>query len=105
MFDEPSDWNYKLYAVNDTLQDAKGEYEVINIDTDEVLLRGTFSSEANKSTEINKLKVMYSDKKFLAIKWTNDGKTYYNHYLCGMPPFDFKTYCRWIKKFESYQKQ
>ena len=105
MFDELSDWNYKLYAVNDTLQDAKGEYEVINIDTDEVLLRGTFSSEANKSTEINKLKVMYSDKKFLAIKWTNDGKTYYNHYLCGMPPFDFKTYCRWIKKFESYQKQ
>lgn len=65
---------------------------------------GEFTIDANSNKEIDKIRMYYSDKKFLVIEWNIDGKTYYNHYLCGMPGFGFEQYKTWLEKFNNLVK-
>lgn len=92
-------WNYPLYAENDTLETKSGTYEVSDIDTGEVLARGEFCIKPNSAEKIDSLRIYYSEKRFLVIKWNLNGKTFFNHYLCGYPPFDFEQYKSWLRKF------
>lgn len=100
MFDEMRDWHFTLVAANDTINEVSGDYEVSDIDSGKILAKGEFNAKANTSTAVTRLMAFYSDQKMLLIKWTVNGKTYYNHYLAGMPPFDLETYKRWYKKLE-----
>lgn len=100
MIDEMHDWNYTLVASNDTLTDKKGEYKVYDIDDMKVLAEGNFEVKSNSNKVLSRIPLLYSDKKFLVIEWTADGKKYKNHYLCGMPGFDFETYKNWLKKYK-----
>jgi len=105
MFDEMRDWCFPLMAVNDTMKDVSGSYRVYDIDTNETLSEGTFELEKNsKATVMDKVRMFYSDKKFLVIEWEIDGKVYYNHYLTGYVPFDFDLYKKWIEKFNQIIK-
>lgn len=99
MFDELKDWNYTLYITNDTLKRYEGKYEVSDIETGEILLNGNFISNPNANTKLSQLRIMYSEQRFLVIKWIIGKNIYYNHYLCGMPAFNFNQYCAWFDKF------
>jgi hypothetical protein len=46
------------------------------------------------------LNLFYSDKKFLIIEWTINGKASYNHYLCGEFPFSLEQYKQWLTAYE-----
>ena len=100
MLDELNSNSCDIIAVNDTLKEVKGSYKIYNIDTDYVYSEGGFSISKNGVSHLGGVPMRYSDKEFLVIEWTIDGKTFYNHYLCGMPGFDFTTYKRWIAKFK-----
>ena len=104
MLDEMHDWNYEVFACNDTLERAAGSYEVFDIDTKEVLSAGEFSLKENETKPVGKVRLFYSDKKFLVIKFTVNGKTYYNHYLAGPVPFDFDAYKNWLLQFDEILK-
>lgn len=99
MIDEMADWHYTLVVSNDTLMRKNGTYKVYDIDTGKVLADGDFTIGANSNKVLDKIRMYYSDKKFLVIEWEIDGKTYYNHYLCGMPGFDFGMYKAWLEKY------
>ena len=89
-----------IIAVNDTLKEVKGNYRIYNIDTDHIYSEGEFSISKKGVSHLGGVPMRYSDKEFLVIEWTIGGKTFYNHYLCGMPGIDFTTYKRWIAKFK-----
>ena len=99
MIGELRDWNYPLYAENDTLKKTDGKYSVFDIESNEVLAEGEFSVSPNSSEKIDSIRMYYSEHRFLVIKWSVEGKDYYNHYLCGMPPFSFGRYKKWLSDY------
>ncbi len=99
MIDEMSDWNYKLIASNDTLEEKHGTYKVYDVVTKDILKHGNFTVGTNQNLNLGGIRMMYSDKKFLVIEWEMDGIIYYNHYLCGYPAFDFETYKAWLAEY------
>ncbi len=99
MMGELKDWNYPLYAENDTLGTVCGEYRVFDIDTGKTLAEGDFSVSPNSGEKIDGIPLYYSDIKFLVIVWKIGGKNYYNHYLCGRPAFDFDKYKQWLEMY------
>lgn len=101
IIDEMEDWNYTLVASNDTLDEKTGIYKVYDIDNMNILADGEFKVGANSNKKLAKIPLLYSDKKFLVIEWIIGGKTYYNHYLCGMPGFELKRYKEWLEKYNS----
>lgn len=100
MIDELANWNYTLVASNDTLETKSGTYKVYDIDDGNVLANGSFSVNPNANKAVAKIPLFYSEHKFLVIEWEIDGKKYYNHYLCGMPGFNFDDYKRWLNKYK-----
>ncbi len=99
MMDEMEGWCYTLVASNDTLQEKKGSYRVYDIESKESLCEGDFIVKENENLTLAKLRMMYSDQKFLVIEWNIDGKKYFNHYLCGYPSFDLEQYKRWLGEY------
>ena len=104
LVDEMKDWHYTLIASNDSLVRREGHYRVEDIDTGERLSEGDFSVEPNTNFTLARLRMMYSDKRMLLITWEENGRKGFNHYLCGMPGFDFATYCRWLEKLQAHEK-
>lgn len=103
MMDEMKDWNYTLVASNDTLSEKRGAYKVYDIENKDVLTEGEFKVSANSNKELAEIPLLYSDKKFLVMEWTIDGKTYHNHYLCGMPGFDLEKYKEWLTEYDGIE--
>lgn len=99
MIDEMKDWNYTLIATNDTLEPKTGKYKVFDIDDGKVLAEGEYNVDKNSNKKLGEIPLYYSDKKFLVIEWEENGAKKYNHYLCGMPGFDFETYKNWLEKY------
>ena len=100
--DEICNWSSKVFACNDTLTEKTGRVRVFDAETEETLLKKDFTAKANTSTLIGELPLYYSDKKFLIIEWTIDGKTAYNHYLCGEFPISLPQYKKWLALYEAY---
>ena len=98
--DELAKWNQRIYACNDTLEVKRGHLRIFDIDTNETLADIDFTARANTSTEIAALPIFYSEKRFLVFEWTVDGKTDYNHYLCGYPAFSLAKYRDWLRKYQ-----
>lgn len=105
MMNEMNNWGYDIVASNDTLENISGEYKIYDIDTKEVLSNGEFNICPNSNLKLGKIDMMYPEKHFLIIEWITDGKKYYNHYLCGMPAFDFNKYKGWIENFNNIMKK
>ena len=100
MVREMSAWNYTLVAANDTLHPVDGTYRVTDIATGECFGEGAFHVDANTCTDLQKIRMMYSDQRMLLIEWTIDGQKSYNHYLCGFPAFSLETYTEWLHKLQ-----
>ncbi|MBQ9761304.1 MAG: hypothetical protein IJW16_08155 [Clostridia bacterium] len=99
--DEIAKWKLRFYACNDTQNEQRGRMRIFDVDTNETLAERDFVASANTSTEVAALDIFYSEKRFLVIEWTIDGKTAYNHYLCGYPAFDLAKYREWLAKYRS----
>lgn len=98
MIDEMKEWAYPLVASNDTLKTVEGTYQVMDIDSEEILAQGTHSVAPNENQCLCRIPMLYSDQRFLLIRWDNGEGPRYNHYLCGMPGFDFRQYKGWLDK-------
>ena len=96
--DEIDNWNVKIFACNDTLQEKSGHFTVTDAETKEVLLEKDFTAETNASTCIGEMPLFYSEHKVLLIHWVIDHEAGFNHYLCGYPPIDLTWYKKIIKE-------
>ena len=96
--DEISNWNIRIYACNDTLEEKSGIYRVSDADTGEVLSSGFFHAGKNGTYKAAEFPVFYSEQKMLLIEWEINGEKGFNHYLCGYPAFSLQKYKEWVEK-------
>lgn len=96
---EIASWNLPIYACNNALTEKRGNFKVIDTDTDKVIYEGSFTAQKNATTLIARLPVFYSEQKILIFRWEIDGKEGFNHYLCGFPPFSLEKYKTVMKKY------
>ena len=97
--DEISNWHLPIYACNDTLTATSGSLRVKNGSTDEVVYECDFCAEANTSTLIARLPVMYSDKEILIFEWEICGEKGFNHYVLGTPPLSLDGYREIMERY------
>ncbi|MCQ2385463.1 MAG: hypothetical protein MJ078_02135, partial [Clostridia bacterium] len=90
--DEIKDFNLRLVACNDSLLPRTGKVKVSDASDGKTVYENTFTAPANTSTVIAPIYTMYSEHKILLIRWETEEGVGHNHYLCGMPPFDFRIY-------------
>ena len=96
MVDEPQDWHVRLVAGNDSNRDFAGEYRLWDADTNETLLEGAFTSDANANCALGRVPISRSDRRLFLMEWHCDGAAGGNHYLLGTPPFDLSRYRAWL---------
>ena len=97
--DEIENWHLKFCACNDTLTEKHGFYRILDGETDEILMEGSFLAPVNATTVIARLPVFYSDKRIFIIQWDMDGVRGFNHYACGFPPLSLERYKRIMEKY------
>ena len=95
---ELNNWHLPIYACNDTLTEKCGHLVIKDAHTDEVIHECDFVAKANASTLVASLPIYYSDKRALIFEWVEDGKSGFNHYVCGYPPFSLDEYKQLIKR-------
>lgn len=98
---EMENWHLPVVASNDTLKEVQGSYTVKNLETEEVLLSGSFRVAPNSNAHLGRVPVMYSDKGMLLMEWQIGEEKFFNHYLYGMPGFDLKKYKEWFDKLQA----
>lgn len=98
---EQQNWSNPLIAANDTLDIKHGTYKVFDVESEEVIAEGEFEVQPNETLVLDEIKMNTAKQNFYVIEWVVDGEKSYNHYLCGMPGFDLKKYCRWLNRFNS----
>lgn len=99
MCKEPVLFHSNIMAVNDSPDVKKGSYEVIEGETDEVLLSGEFSVEPEKHLELGRLRSPRGTNRLWLIRWTfEDGSAGVNHYISGNLVMDYQWYDKLLVK-------
>ena len=88
---------HQLVAVNDSSVALTGDYVVYNGDTMEEVAKGEFAIDENTLQKLPIVKLKNGE--IYIIKWTCNGKEYFNHYQAGIPPFDSEKYLRVMGEF------
>lgn len=101
MIDEPENWQVKVVVGNDSNKEINGQYRIWDADTNETLLNDVFKVSRNENKELGYLRISRGEHKLFLIEWTINEESFGNHYLLGMPPFDFNQYKGWLKKISS----
>jgi len=99
IFREPKSWWQELVACNDLWKDVHISFRAKDIDTDETLLAGEKSIQANALTLLGNVPFSVGVKRFYVIEWDGGNSKSFSHYLAGNPPFDLKQYRKWLDKF------
>ena len=86
-----------LRAVNDSFVPAEGKVKVTDVESGKVIYNGKFSVGSNDRSLVAGLPVPHGQG-VLLIEYETGGQKFRNHYLYGAPPFDFRTYQRWLKE-------
>ena len=97
LINDPEDGILPLRAVNDSREPAEGKVKVTDVETGKVLYKGKFSVGANDRSLVSALPVP-EGQGVLLIEYETAGRKLRNHYLYGAPPFDFRSYQRWMSK-------
>jgi len=99
MMGEMASWCHRLICSNMSFTERSGHCRVINLETGDEIFHTAFVADANKNTTIGTIQLMYSTQTMMLIQWRlDDGKEYYNTYLCGMPGFSLEKYKNWLEK-------
>ena len=100
--DGPNSKYYYLRADNQTLKDADGEVEVIDVESGKTIFNGNFTAAANTATLIKKIPAR-KGQGMLLIRYRLEGGDFANHYLYGEPPYNLEDYRSWINKTGIYE--
>ncbi|MDW8319721.1 MAG: glycoside hydrolase family 2 TIM barrel-domain containing protein [Armatimonadota bacterium] len=98
MLSEPDEGMHKLVVVNDTLQPADGQVEVVDAESDVLLLAAAYHVEPNAKAEVGAIPQMEQPALWL-IRWRDtQGGEFLNHYLAGKRPFNLQQYRQWLNR-------
>ncbi|MDW8290210.1 MAG: glycoside hydrolase family 2 TIM barrel-domain containing protein [Armatimonadota bacterium] len=97
MLSEPEAGMHTLIVVNDTLQPAEGQVEVVDAESDLLLLAAAYHVEPNDKSVVGAIPQISSPALWL-IRWRDEqGREYLNHYLAGNRPFRLQQYRQWLQ--------
>jgi beta-mannosidase len=102
MLKEPDNWKQELVVVNDTNHNVEISYEVEEINSGKIEIRGKRSVGADVVTSLGEFPSIRSKQSFYLIHWKLEGKDYSNHYLKGNPPFDLRKYKQWLNEYQKH---
>jgi len=97
LVNDPVEGRCPLVAVNDSLEAAQGGVKVIEVGSGRELYAGRYSVPANGRQEIVRLPPL-EGQGMLLIRYEDAGQARANHYLYGVPPFDFKAYLGLLRR-------
>ena len=100
MIDEMRDWCYCPVASNDTLDSICFDLKIYDIDSNQILYQNSATIAPNSNLRLDGIRMHYHEQRFLVLEWLVNEKRFYNHYLCGMPAFDFAQYQIWLEKYQ-----
>jgi beta-mannosidase len=98
MITDAKEGKHPVVVVNDTREPARGKVTVTNADTGKELFNSSYHVEANGKVIAGYLPETGSQEMWLIRYETEDGSRFFNHYLCGKPPFKLDDYKRWFGK-------
>lgn len=105
MIDEPENWHVRVAAGNDSRESAAGTYRIWDGDTNETLMEGSFTVEANGTAELGKIPISHAKQQLFLIQWHFNGRTYGNHYLHGFPAFSLEAYKGWLPQIAAISNE
>ena len=82
---------------NDSLQAYQGEYQIWD-EKGNLLKTGAFSVAENKNTELGDFSELATQKALILVLKV-DGKSYYNHFICGARPHNFVAYKDFLAEY------
>ena len=102
MIGEPDTWHSRVVVGNDSRERVRGTYRVVDGDSGDTILSGTFDVAPNENAEAGRIPVSRGEQRLFLIEWdlrepitgTANGA---NHYLLGTPPFSLDRYRAWLK--------
>ena len=86
-------------GVNEYPADQQISYRVTDLQTDEVLLEGCGLIPKNGAAVIGSMDAI-SRQTMLLITYSAGGKKLKNHYLTGIPTYDYAQVVHWFRKAE-----
>lgn len=97
MLSEPEAGLHSLIVVNDTLQPARGRVEVVDAESEQLLLAASYQVEPNGRAVVGAIPQTQQPALWL-IQWREEGgREYLNHYLAGNRPFRLQQYREWLR--------
>ncbi|MBQ4528186.1 MAG: glycoside hydrolase family 2 [Clostridia bacterium] len=97
MMDEIQNWNSRIVASNNTLENVNGVVRVSDGESKQILFEKEFSVMPNCSEALGEIKLYYSEKRLFVIEWETDKGDGFNHYISGGVPFSLEKYKKWIE--------
>lgn len=97
MITEPQDGCHRLLASNISSKSERFGYSVSDIVTGDVLVENDGVVPADSVAELAKLDDLDGSQRMVLINWENDGGKWFNHRLCGMPPYNLNDYRKWAR--------
>ena len=103
MFDEPElgGTRLPLYAVNDSREDARLEYEVVDLTgSGEAVMKGECLVRSDESVRAADYRIPAGEKRFYLIRWRNadTGEEGVNHYMSNIIDIDYDEYLGYMKE-------
>ncbi len=100
MAGEITSWHLPLYACNNFLVKKEGHLTVVDTSDDTVVYEGDFTVGENQTKMIGRIKINYSHKTILLMRWETADGVGYNHYLNAFAPVSLAMYKRVLKKYK-----
>ena len=107
--DEPDGNFIPLCAVNEFDHDEMLEYEVVDIESGDIVANGSAIAKAESSICVCKIESSPAEKHFYLIKWKIGDKEFSNHHMTNIKNIDYAKYLNCISKcgyddFEGFDK-
>lgn len=95
-FCEPENDEIVLKAINDTRSEIQLKYQVVDFETNQVLVEGV-AKVGDKVGKLATIPYHCEEKHIYIMKWQTEQECGVNHYLCGEPTHDLEFYKRFLK--------
>lgn len=91
--------SFEIVVANDTSREVSGTVKVSDVDSGKTVFESEFSVPINGKACVGDISKPDGKGMFL-IEYKVNGKTYYNHYIYGTPPFKLDDCKRWVGKIK-----
>lgn len=100
MMDELRDWGHDVVLGNDSLESHTVRWEITDGEAGEVLLSGETYSPANENVTVGNIRELAGTQRLYLLRWTYDGKSCFNHYISGFPPYAPEKLLSWAERIK-----